>query len=151
MCAAHQKALVSAEELTSPGAPGLASLVLTQPGSTATEMTSGNPRFQARARATSHALLSAYAAADRSPGQGPLAEGVRTPPGPSPARATRESGIAGADRRRLRRIDHAVAEHRKGRTVLNFLAPGQTWAETGRWKPVDQDQVGSRPAVYDSQ
>jgi hypothetical protein len=51
--------MVSADELTSPGAPGLASLVLTHPGSTATEMTSGNLRFQARA--TSHALLSAYA------------------------------------------------------------------------------------------
>jgi hypothetical protein len=43
------------------GAPGLASLVLTHPGSTATEVTSGSLRFQARARATSHALLSAYA------------------------------------------------------------------------------------------
>jgi len=53
--------MVSADELTSPVAPGLASLVLTHPGSTATEMTSGNLRFQARARATSHALLSAYA------------------------------------------------------------------------------------------
>jgi arginine/lysine/ornithine decarboxylase len=47
---------------------------------------------------------------------------------------TRDSGIRGADRRRLLRIDHAVAEHTKGRTVLNFFAPGETWAETGRWK-----------------
>jgi hypothetical protein len=37
--------MVSADELTSPGAPGLASLVLTHPGSTATEMTFGNLRI----------------------------------------------------------------------------------------------------------
>jgi hypothetical protein len=47
---------------------------------------------------------------------------------------TRDSGIGGADRRCLLWIDHAVAEHTKGRTVLKFLAPGETWAETGRWK-----------------
>ena len=59
MCS--KKAMVSAEELTSPGAPGLASLVLTHPGSTAADVTSGSRRSQARAKATSHALLSTYA------------------------------------------------------------------------------------------
>ena len=43
------------------GGAGAGQLGLDHPGSTATEMTSGNLRFQARARATSHALLSAYA------------------------------------------------------------------------------------------
>mgnify|MGYP007009030949 CR=1 FL=1 len=52
----------SADELTSPGAPGLASLVLTHPGCTAAEVTSGNRRSHARAKVW-HALPST--AADR--------------------------------------------------------------------------------------
>ena len=52
---------MSADDVTLPGAPALASLVLTQPGSTAAEATSGSRRPQASARARSQALLSEYA------------------------------------------------------------------------------------------
>src|SRR5215217_4015945 len=57
----QQYARVSADDVTSPGAPAVASLVLTQPGSTAADAIVGSRRPQARARATSQALLSAYA------------------------------------------------------------------------------------------
>jgi hypothetical protein len=59
---------------------------LTHPGSTASEMTSGNLRFPARARATSHAQLSAHARRGSASGQGPRAAGV----GPREARAQPE-------------------------------------------------------------
>ncbi len=86
--------MVSADELTSPGAPGLASLVLTTPGRRpprwrpAIYDSQARPRPRPRPRPTSHALLSAYARRGSPPGQGPRAAGVRTPPGPSAARAT---------------------------------------------------------------
>ena len=52
---------MSADDVTSPGAPATASLVLTQPGSTAADAALGSRRPQASASATSQALLSEYA------------------------------------------------------------------------------------------
>ena len=62
--------------------------VLTHPGSTAAEATSGSRRFQARARATSHALLCAYARRGSVSGPRAAGAGVR-PASPEPSQSNR--------------------------------------------------------------